>query len=174
MKAFIGWAIPVGVILLIVLGMYAMHVRSEREGEALMERSRQSVSRIDALLNSETQQNVAAYIAQRDGLPPPEGEPWYDGGTLHKSNGAEWAGASGANRNATAADFITSSLGNDWVERMGGVSELVWPAADLVHCVDGIVYDTARDLRETVNVADIATECIVTLEPDWTEIEAKW
>ena len=62
---------------------------------------------------------------------------WYEGGTLHKSNGLEWQNADGSNRLATAADFVIVILGDKAVPKNRDFDTYLLPKAfGLKKCLD--------------------------------------
>jgi len=72
---------------------------------------------------------------------------WYEGGTLHKNNGAAWAAATYQNKLATCADFVTAT--SHTIDPVG--------SKELVDCLDKTFSDaTTHNLR----IAEAAAMCL--------------
>lgn len=75
---------------------------------------------------------------------------WYEGGTLHKSTGAQWRVAPADNRLATSADFATS------LRKPRTMTEMRANAENLEVCISKTVGGHASD---TMKVTEIAAMC---------------
>lgn len=88
----------------------------------------------------------------RNTTPKSTVEKWYEGGTLHKAQIAEWKAATDKNKLATCGDFMST------VDNSVSINVLKKRAQDLQICID----EATRDLDNTNNeaVSTIAVLCI--------------
>lgn len=82
-------------------------------------------------------------------IPPTKA--WYSGGTLHKATAAEWLKATNGNRLATAADWVTVTIGIETESKHRQQSE------ELKECVD----ETAEVAPPEMKATDLAASCAV-------------
>jgi hypothetical protein len=84
---------------------------------------------------------------------------WYEGGTLHRSRGADWQAASAANRLATSGDFVAYHWDNDNLSLpINGFDEVRPYALQLSVC---ITEATATNDARTQPVSEIAVACML-------------
>lgn len=87
--------------------------------------------------------------------------PWYEGGTLHEANVAEWKMATASNKLATAAAWLSATTWRDHLNSHPNFDGLWYPAQRLVTAVDGAVIDlTSDDLGGVIKVQEVANPII--------------
>lgn len=81
-------------------------------------------------------------------------EEWYEGGTLHRADAAEWKASTYENRLATAGDFAAK------VSKPASMSELLSSAVALESCISEAVDDPSIAAQ---SVTQIAAACVLLL-----------
>jgi len=108
---------------------------------------------------------ILIYVLSLFSVQPTFALEWYEGGTLHKKNGADWNVAKKRDRMATSVDMIAKLFPKFTRKYLLGPDEYILKARvrELVICITEATEDHVAD---NVMVTDLAVLCIILLDFD--------